>query len=108
VNNIIYLHCATEGSKLDFLRHNNKVSFCVVGKTELIPSKFATIYESAIAFGLITEVEGEEKREALMKILEKYSGNFIPQGIEYINKLFDKVAIIKLSIETITGKSRKQ
>lgn len=49
-DNTIYFHCATEGSKLDYLRYNNKVSFCAVGKTELMPSKFGTKYESAIVF----------------------------------------------------------
>jgi len=106
-NNKIYFHCAIEGSKLNYLKNNNKVSFCVVGKTEILPSKFGTIYESAIAFGTTSEVEGEEKQEALTRIIEKYSGNYIQEGKEYINKLFDKVKVIKLSIESITGKSRK-
>lgn len=29
-NSRIYFHCATEGAKLEYLRNNNKVSFCVV------------------------------------------------------------------------------
>jgi nitroimidazol reductase NimA-like FMN-containing flavoprotein (pyridoxamine 5'-phosphate oxidase superfamily) len=49
----IYFHCAVEGSKLDFLKNKNKVSFCVVGNTEVQPSEFGTIYESAIAFGTV-------------------------------------------------------
>jgi len=106
-NNTIYFHCAIEGSKLDYLRNNNKVSFCVVGNTEVLPSKFGTMYESAIAFGFITEVEGAEKYDALMFIIEKYSGDYIQEGKEYIDKLYDKVKVIKLSIESISGKSRK-
>lgn len=39
-NNVIYFHCAIEGSKLDYLKNNNNVSFCVVGNTEVLPSKF--------------------------------------------------------------------
>jgi len=104
----LYFHCAIEGSKLDYLRNNNKASFCVVGKTEVLPSKFATNYESVIAFGLATEVEGEEKREALMLIVEKYSADFIQEGKEYLEKLYDRVKVLKLSIESITGKARKQ
>jgi nitroimidazol reductase NimA-like FMN-containing flavoprotein (pyridoxamine 5'-phosphate oxidase superfamily) len=106
-NNEIYFHCAIEGSKLDYLRNNNKVSFCVVGNTEVLPSKFGTMYESAIAFGSVTEVEGEEKHDALILIIEKYSGDYIHEGKEYIDKFYDKVKVIKLSIESISGKSRK-
>jgi nitroimidazol reductase NimA-like FMN-containing flavoprotein (pyridoxamine 5'-phosphate oxidase superfamily) len=106
-NNTIYFHCAPEGSKLDYLRNNNKASFCVVGKTELLPSKFGTIYESVIAAGKISEIEGTEKQDALMFLVEKYSADFIEEGKEYINKLYDKVKVIKLDIESITGKARK-
>lgn len=107
-NNKIYFHCAIEGSKLDYLRTNNKVSFCVVGNTRVMPSEFGTLYESVVVSGVTTEVEGEEKREGLMRIIEKYSGNFIQQGKVYIDESFDEVKVIKLSIESITGKARKQ
>jgi uncharacterized protein len=106
-NNAIYFHCAIEGSKLDYLRNNNKVSFCVVGNTEVLPSKFGTMYESAIASGFITEIEGEEKHDALMLIIEKYSGDYIQEGKEYIDKFYDKVKVLKMTIESTTGKSRK-
>lgn len=85
-NNKIYFHCAIDESKLDYLRINGKVSFCVVGNTEIIPSKFGAIYESAMVFGTTSEVEGEEKRKALMCIIEKYSGNYIQ--IYFTNSFF--------------------
>jgi nitroimidazol reductase NimA-like FMN-containing flavoprotein (pyridoxamine 5'-phosphate oxidase superfamily) len=40
-NGSIYFHCALGGHKLDNIRHNEKVSFCVVGKTKVLPEKFA-------------------------------------------------------------------
>ena len=104
--NNIYLHCALEGSKVKYLRNNNKVSFCVVGKTNVLPSKFGTLYESVIVSGNTTEVEGDEKQEALLQIIGKYSGDFIPEGREYIDKLIDRVMVIKLTVESITGKAR--
>ncbi len=107
-NNQIYFHCAAVGSKLDCLRNNNKVSFCVVGNTTVIPSDFGTLYESAIVSGTTSEVAGNEKREALMRIIEKYSADFIKEGNEYIDKLYDRVTVIKLSIQSITGKARRQ
>ena len=106
-NIAIYFHCALEGSKLEYLRQNNRVSFCVIGRTNVLPSQFGTVYESAIAFGVAIEVEGEEKHEALMLFLEKYSADYIQEGTEYMIKAFKRVKVIKLSIETITGKARK-
>ena len=35
-NHQIYFHSAAAGSKLDYLRTNNKVSFCVVGNTTVV------------------------------------------------------------------------
>jgi len=108
VGNDIYFHCAPEGSKLRFLKENKKASFCVVGKTVLLPSKFGTIYESTIASGTATEVDGEEKQEALIQITTKYSADYIEEGKDYIKRYFDRVKVIKLSIESLTGKARKQ
>ncbi|GKZ02286.1 pyridoxamine 5'-phosphate oxidase family protein [Paraclostridium bifermentans] len=70
-NNSVYFHCALEGQKLENINYNNKVSFCVVGKTCVIPEKFSTKYESTILFGEANEVFGEEKNEALIEILKK-------------------------------------
>ncbi|HRU42660.1 MAG TPA: pyridoxamine 5'-phosphate oxidase family protein, partial [Candidatus Diapherotrites archaeon] len=73
----IYFHSATVGHKLDNIKHNDKVSFCVVGATEVIPEDFGTKYESVIVFGKASEIYDEEKQEALMTIIKKYSSDFI-------------------------------
>lgn len=106
-NNEIYIHCAMEGSKLDFLRNNNKVSFCVVGNTELLPAKFSTLYESVIVFGMATEIDGEEKRKALIHLIEKYSNDYIQEGMGYINRAIEKTNMIKVSIESFCGKGKR-
>lgn len=108
LNNEIYFHCAMEGSKLEYLRNNNKVSFCVVGNTKLLPAKFSTLYESVIVFGLASEIEGEEKRAALIQLIEKYSADYMKEGLAYIDRAFEKTNIIKLSIESVCGKGRKE
>ena len=104
---VMYFHCATEGQKLRFLAENNQVSFCVVGKTKLLPEKFGTLYESVIVFGEIEETDDAEKQRGLEKILEKYSSDFIPEGMKYIENAFQRVKILKLTIRSISGKARK-
>lgn len=38
----IYIHSAVAGHKIDCLRCNNKVSFCVVGQDRIVPEEFTT------------------------------------------------------------------
>src|SRR5512139_3273572 len=82
---VIYFHCALEGHKLDNLNSNNRVSFCVVGKTTVLPDKFATNYESVIVFGKAVEVTSDEKHAGLVELLKKYSPDFMEKGERYIN-----------------------
>jgi nitroimidazol reductase NimA-like FMN-containing flavoprotein (pyridoxamine 5'-phosphate oxidase superfamily) len=106
-NNCLYFHCALEGHKLDNIKVNNKVSFCVVGKTKVLPDKFSTVYESVMAFGTASVVQGEERHNALLSVVEKYSPEFIEEGKKAIAKYDDKTTIIKMAIDHITGKARK-
>ena len=107
VNDSIYFHSALEGSKLESIRLNNSVSFCVVGDTLLLPDKFSTNYESVIAFGKALEVSGIEKKEALFALVDKYSGQYREKGQEYIEKASEKTRVIKINIEYLSGKARR-
>jgi len=102
----IYFHCAKTGHKLDNIKFNDKVSFCVVTDTELEPEEFSTKYKSIIAFGTAAEVEGDEKKKALMKLIEKYAGSQMDKAGNYINKEQSSTVIIKVTLEHITGKAK--
>lgn len=103
----IYFHCATEGSKLDSIRRDSRVSFCVVGNTCILPEKFSTRYESVVLFGRAVPAEGQEKEEALQCLIEKYSPDFIKEGKEYIDRAFAYTMVVKIQIEYITAKGRR-
>ena len=106
--NAIYFHGATEGRKITNLQSNNKVSFCVVGRTRLLPSKFATNYESVIVSGRVLELTGEKKRQALIYLLKKYSPAHIEKGLQYIQDIQANAKVFKIAIQTVTGKARKK
>ena len=106
-NNTLYFHCAPEGHKLDNIKVNDKVSFCVVGRTRVLPDKFSTEYESAMAFGRASVVQGNERYDALLSVLEKYSPDFLEEGKKTIAKYNDKTTIIKVDIHHISGKARR-
>lgn len=107
INNSIYFHSATKGQKLDNILDNSNVSFCVVGKTEILPDQFSTKYESVIVFGKAIEVVDDEKNTALLDILNKYSTDYIEQGKVYIEKAIAATKVIKINIEHISGKSKR-
>jgi nitroimidazol reductase NimA-like FMN-containing flavoprotein (pyridoxamine 5'-phosphate oxidase superfamily) len=102
----IYFHCAVEGHKLDNIKNNDKVSFCIVGKTCILPDKFSTKYESVIIFGKANEVFDNEKNTVLLEVLNKYSPDYIEKGKVYIANAGVKTKVIKISIEHISGKAR--
>ena len=107
--NGIYYHCTNAGgSKQDNISNNNKVSFTVVGKTQVLPDKFGTLYESAIAFGEAGLVEEEEERSVIFReFLKKYSAGFLAEGEKYIESAGPKANIVKITISSLTGKGRK-
>ncbi|MDH3998816.1 MAG: pyridoxamine 5'-phosphate oxidase family protein, partial [Desulfuromonadales bacterium] len=103
----IYFHCALSGQKLDNIAHNPQVSFCVVGKTKILPDEFATEYESVIALGKASEVSGPERINALTWLLEKYCSNFIAEGKRYMEQMDKATKVIKIDVHHISGKARR-
>jgi len=103
----LYLHGAIEGKKIDLIGTGRKVSFTCVGKTEVIPEKFTTKFESAVISGSIRIVEDKDERyEGLMSLVRKYSPDFIEEGKAYIQRAYGKTAVIAIDIEEITGKAQ--
>jgi uncharacterized protein len=103
----IYFHCASKGHKLDNLKSNSRVSFCVVGPTELIPEEFATRYKSAVVFGRAQEATEAEWRRGLLGLIDKYSPEYREKGEKHVEEDHGKTKVYKIVIEALTGKSRR-
>lgn len=104
----IYIHCAPEGKKLRCIDIHPQVSFCITGRTEVIPMKFTTAYESIILqCHAKTGLSTDEREEALRLIIKKYSPQYEDIGKRYAEKSFSRTEIIKLEIETFSGKAKK-
>lgn len=106
MDHYIVFHSANEGYKLDNFNHNPQVSFCVVGKTEVLPAEFSTRYESAIIFGQVEELMDAEKVQGLKALAQKYSPAFEAQGDAYIEAALTSTTVFAISIDRITGKAR--
>ncbi|MDF9837558.1 MULTISPECIES: pyridoxamine 5'-phosphate oxidase family protein [unclassified Breznakia] len=101
----IFFHCAQDGHKIDAMKKNNKVSFCVIDQDEVVPNKHTTYFRSVIVFGSVHFLTTkEEKCEALKLFGTKYSPAHTKRTMEEIDKQIEKVCVIQLSIEHMSGK----
>lgn len=108
-DNCIYYHSTNvSGSKHDNILNNKKISFTVVGNTQVLPDKFGTLYESVIVLGEANLVNDEdEKLSAFREFLKKYCDGFFAEGEKYIENAGPKAIMVKITINSLTGKSRK-
>ena len=115
LQNRIYLHCALEGKKLRHIRRDNRVSFCVVQGAEPIfesPDTFSMKYKSAMVFGKIYEVDNDqEKLQGLIALVEKYfrdDPEHVERGKVKAANSLDKTAVLRIDIDHLTGKVRRE
>lgn len=104
----IYVHFARKGGQiLENVMNNDKVSFTYVGETKLVAEEFVTNYESVMVFGKGEFVEGEEKYNTFVMVVDKYVSHIREAGLQHIDEDIDKSAVLKINIEHITGKARR-
>jgi len=79
--NVLYIHCALEGHKLENIAHEERVSFCAVAGATVLPAKLSTLYESAVVFGRAALVtDPTEKRRALELLAVRFCGALSPEA----------------------------
>ena len=109
--NKIYFHSAKTGHKLDAIRNNDKVSFCVVDRHEVIAEEFTTYFTSAIAFGRIKIVEDNadpDKLRGLELLADKYSSTASPERRAKELGRLSALVVPVMTIEHLTGKAARE
>ena len=109
--NKIYFHSAKTGHKLDAIRRNDKASFCVVDKHNVIAEEFTTYFTSAIAFGRIKIVEDNndpDKLRGLELLADKYSSTASPERRAKELSRLDALFVLVMTIEHLTGKAARE
>lgn len=102
----VYFHCAGAGRKIELLRNNPKVCFEVHTMEKITgegenPCVYSCAYESVIGFGLARELKShEEKREALIKIMENCTG----RCFEFNENQTRGVTVFEIAFTEVTGK----
>lgn len=103
--NAIYFHGALEGRKAELIKKNNKVCFEIDTDVAVVKSEkpcgWTMKYKSVIGMGRVSILENdEEKTQALKLIMKQYSeGEF-----SFSNSVLDSALVVKVNIESITGK----
>jgi nitroimidazol reductase NimA-like FMN-containing flavoprotein (pyridoxamine 5'-phosphate oxidase superfamily) len=104
-NNALYIHCATSGRKIDLIKKNNKVAFEIESKSEIISDevscKWTTEYKCLMGVGSIEIISDFEAKKEGLNILMEHHGKM---DNHYNDKAVEKVLILKLQIEEISGK----
>lgn len=100
----LYFHCASEGHKIDAINADPKASFCVTDKGFKKENEWALNISSVIVFGKISFITDADKKENILRMLgNKYNPD--PEDVEReIKKYLDKVCILEMSIDHMTGK----
>ncbi|HER24916.1 MAG TPA: pyridoxamine 5'-phosphate oxidase family protein [Candidatus Atribacteria bacterium] len=112
-NNNIFLHSASEGRKLDILRNNNKVCIEFDIDVELVQSpkvcKTSMKYKSVLIFGKAVILKDMvEKKQALDIIMHHYNDHNSSSLFHYSEDVLEKVTMVKVKIEEMTGKESKK
>ena len=111
-DNKIYFHAALKGHKLDAIKNNDKVSFCMISQDDVVQETFTTYYKSVIAFGHIRIIESNddpEKRKALELLADKYSPDIDSDTREKaINGQIRALVVLVIDIDHFTGKAGRE
>ena len=104
-DNKIFFHCAKTGHKLDAIARNEKVSFCVIDKDQVVPEEYTSYFRSVIVFGKARILEdAAEKRSALEILAARYSPDHEQGRLKEIEKGLGNMCMIEITIEHISGK----
>lgn len=104
-NNCLFFHSALSGHKIDAINKHGKASFSVIDKDEVHGDEYTTYFRSIIAFGRIKVLsDPAEKLAATQMLGRKYNPNQEEALQREIEKGFDRMLIIRMDIEHLTGK----
>ncbi len=101
-NGYIVFHCAKEGHKLDNIRLNPHVCYCVCTEHQILPEALSTAYASAVAFGKAEIIEAPDLKKELLECLVNRLAPGSPQSCP--EETFEKTCVVRIKVERITGK----
>lgn len=103
----LYFHCANEGTKLELIKKDSRASFEMDCCHRLIfdeeKMNCTAEYESVIGHGKIDILSDDMKYEALRILMNHYRREDFPID----ENVMDITTVFRLTVESMTGKRRK-
>lgn len=103
----LYFHGAKEGTKIDLIKRDDRCAFAMSCDHLYVPGPPACAatfrYSSVCGRGRIEIAEGEERAHALNVIMKHYERE---SDYSFEEKHLNSVAILKLEVETLSGKRK--
>lgn len=106
-HNVLYLHCAKEGQKVDFIKANPKASAVIIEDNGYIQGECGHNYRSVVIKGNITIVQDISEKiygmETILAHLENIPSVIKERSLKN-NEVYNNILILRLDIKSITGK----
>lgn len=100
----IYFHGAKEGHKIDAIKNNNKVSYCVYEKGVKRENHWSYDVRSVIVFGKIEMITDLNECKKIASDIWWKFGEDENELKDELERSLSRVMCLKLNIEHITGK----
>ncbi len=101
----IYFHSAIEGHKVDAIRNNDRASFTVIGRDEVLPQLYTSNFASVICFGHIHIVSDEAERcQALRLLGQRYNPGDEPGLAREMSHGAGRTLVLRFDIQHLSGK----
>ncbi len=109
LNDKIYFHTAVTGHKIDAIKNNDKVSFCIVDQDKIVPEKFTTYFRSVVIFGRARILQNDDEiKYTLTELAKKYAPNESASSRDEEIKNHPNLFMVEIEIEHMTGKAAKE
>ena len=104
----LYIHSAREGRKIDLLRKDNRVAFAIYTGEEVMEAEkncgWGMKYRSVMGVGRASLLNGQEEKEKALGIIMRQHGS---SSKEFDPAQVEKVVVIKVKIDSMTGKKAR-
>ncbi|MDR1986656.1 MAG: pyridoxamine 5'-phosphate oxidase family protein [Treponema sp.] len=104
----LYFHSAQEGRKIDNVRSRNRVCLCCVGEARVPEGRFTMEYASAVVFGRVEAVPGDDEKTHALRLLGlRYTPKAMADFDKVLARQLAQTGVWKVHIDEITGKQNR-
>lgn len=105
-DNSLYLHTGLHGKKLELIRKDNRVGFCLTGDVHLVTGELACNWtvqgQSVTGHGVVFIINDQREK---IKALDIIMSHYTTGPYQYNPKSVDAALLIRIAIKEISGKS---